>query len=62
MIAFIGLGNRNEYAKTKHNADWSIDEFAIRNKLSFKLAMELSFRIKRAGGISFQLPKNKAEL
>ena len=38
MIAFIGLGNiGNEYAKTKHNAGfWSIDEFAIRNKLSFK--------------------------
>ena len=38
MIAFIGLGNiGNEYAKTKHNAGfWSIDEFAIRNNLSFK--------------------------
>lgn len=38
MIAFIGLGNTgNEYAKTKHNAGfWSIDEFAIRNNLSFK--------------------------
>ena len=37
MIAFIGLGNiGNEYAKTKHNAGfWSIDEFAIRNNLSF---------------------------
>ena len=38
MIAFIGLGNiGNEYANTKHNAGfWSIDEFAIRNNLSFK--------------------------
>ena len=38
MIAFIGLGNiGDEYAKTKHNAGfWSIDEFAIRNNLSFK--------------------------
>ncbi|MEL1232978.1 MAG: aminoacyl-tRNA hydrolase [Candidatus Neomarinimicrobiota bacterium] len=38
MIAFIGLGNiGNEYAKTKHNAGFlSIDEFAIRNNLSFK--------------------------
>ena len=38
MIAFIGLGNiGNEYAKTKHNAGfWAIDEFAIKNKLSFK--------------------------
>ena len=38
MIAFIGLGNiGNEYTKTKHNAGfWSINEFAIRNKLSFR--------------------------
>jgi len=38
MIAFIGLGNiGDEYAETKHNAGfWSIDEFAIRNNLSFK--------------------------
>ena len=38
MIAFIGLGNiGNEYAKTKHNAGFlSIDEFAIRNNLSFQ--------------------------
>jgi len=38
MIAFVGLGNiGNEYANTKHNAGfWSIDEFAIRNNLSFK--------------------------
>ena len=38
MIAFIGLGNiGNEYAKTKHNAGfWAIDEFVIKNKLSFK--------------------------
>ena len=38
MIAFIGLGNiGNEYANTKHNAGFrSIDEFAIRNNLSFK--------------------------
>ena len=38
MIAFIGLGNiGNEYADTKHNAGfWSIDEFAVRNNLSFK--------------------------
>ena len=38
MIAFIGLGNiGNEYSKTKHNAGFlSIDEFAIRNNLSFK--------------------------
>ena len=37
MIAFIGLGNiGNEYAGTKHNAGfWSIDEFAIRNNMSF---------------------------
>ena len=38
MIAFIGLGNiGDEYARTKHNAGfWSIDEFAIRNNMSFK--------------------------
>ena len=38
MIAFIGLGNiGNEYVRTKHNAGfWSIDEFAIRNNMSFK--------------------------
>ena len=38
MIAFIGLGNiGNEYSKTKHNAGFlSIDEFAIRNNLSYQ--------------------------
>ena len=38
MIAFIGLGNiGNEYTRTKHNAGfWSINEFAIRNNMSFK--------------------------
>ena len=38
MIAFIGLGNiGNEYANTKHNAGFrSIDEFAIRNNMSFE--------------------------
>ena len=52
MIAFIGLGNiGNEYANTKHNAGfWSIDEFAIRNNLSFKPGR---------GSFVFSLFKNK---
>ncbi|MGY8780750.1 MAG: aminoacyl-tRNA hydrolase [Fidelibacterota bacterium] len=38
MIAFIGLGNAGDtYANTKHNAGfWVVDEFACRQKLSFK--------------------------
>jgi PTH1 family peptidyl-tRNA hydrolase len=38
MIAFIGLGNAGDtYANTKHNAGfWVVDEFARRQKLSFK--------------------------